>query len=214
MAAFGGSERERGSDNVFKGHYCEPKTPAVEGGSDPWVRIIGLMPSADQHNRDRAYSCSLCGRFDDQVRHLITAPGNLYICDGCVGICNAILARRRNQADRRPRRIRRRPAKVQSREQSVPAPGSAAAVERVREQYEDIVHLGKLRLEQINRVRHPAEYYCSIQEYVRELWARAGAVSTFAVNVGLVSPDQALQIIQDFLDEHPDIPREGPPNAP
>ena len=70
--------------------------------------------AADQHDRDRAYSCSFCGRAHDQVRHLITGPGNLYICEACVGACNAILARRRYQARGRLAGIRRRSATLRS----------------------------------------------------------------------------------------------------
>jgi ClpX C4-type zinc finger len=172
------------------------------------------MAATDRPERDRAYSCSFCGRAHDQVRHLIAGPSNIYICDGCVGTCNEMLARRRRQAGGRPTATRGRSAASRPKGKVATAPGSLAAVERVREAYEDIVRLGELRLEQVNRLRHPAERYCSMPEYVRELWARAGSVSTFAVNVGLIIPDQALQIIRDFLDEHPHVPREGPPNAP
>ena len=172
------------------------------------------MAATDRLDRDRAYSCSFCGRAHDQVRHLITGPGNISVCDGCVGICNEILARHRRQPGGRPTATRGRSAAPRSKGKVATAPAEPGAVERVREAYEDIVRLGGLRLEQVNRLRHPAERYCSMQEYVRELWARAGAVSTFAVNVGLITPDQALQIIRDFMDEHPHVPREGPPNAP
>lgn len=170
------------------------------------------MPAADRNEPSLAYSCSFCGRTHDQVAHLITGPGRLYICDECVGICNEILAERRNRAGRLPRKPRPRSPKAQLSQRKPVDPTSRAAVDLVREGYEDIVHLGKLDLTIINRVRHPAEQYCSAGEFVRELWARAGAVSSFAVRAGLISGDQALQVIKDFLADHPDAPSEGPPN--
>jgi predicted Fe-S protein YdhL (DUF1289 family) len=172
------------------------------------------MNPADRLDHDQAYFCSFCGRAHDEVRHLITGPGGIYICDGCVGICNETLAWHRGQAGRRPSTRRGRSAAPRQNAMVASDPGSTAAAERVRDAYEDIVRLGRLRLEQVNRRRHPAERYCSTEEFVRELWARAGAISTFAVNVGLITPEQALQIIADFLDEHPEVPREGPPNSP
>jgi RNA polymerase sigma-70 factor, ECF subfamily len=36
--------------------------------------------------------CSFCGKPPDQVRRLIAGPNFVYICDACVGKCNAILA--------------------------------------------------------------------------------------------------------------------------
>jgi ATP-dependent Clp protease ATP-binding subunit ClpX len=31
--------------------------------------------------------CSFCGKSVDKVGKLIAGPGDVYICDGCVGIC-------------------------------------------------------------------------------------------------------------------------------
>jgi ATP-dependent Clp protease ATP-binding subunit ClpX len=36
-------------------------------------------------------SCSFCGKSQDDVAKLIAGPG-VYICDGCVGLCDRILA--------------------------------------------------------------------------------------------------------------------------
>lgn len=36
--------------------------------------------------------CSFCGKDRDSVRRLISGPG-VYICDGCVQLCNEVLAR-------------------------------------------------------------------------------------------------------------------------
>ncbi len=172
------------------------------------------MVAPDQKDRSKAYFCSFCGHAHDQVPHLIPGPGNIYICSECVERCNAILAQSRDRRSGRVRKPRQRTAKVSPRNRTSPAAGPLNAVERVRETYEDIVYLSRLSLERINRHQHPAERYCSTQEYIRELWARANAVSSFAVRTGLISSEQALQIILDFQDEHPDAPREGPPNSP
>ena len=37
--------------------------------------------------------CSFCGKEQLQVRRLIAGPNGAYICDGCVVLCNEILAR-------------------------------------------------------------------------------------------------------------------------
>ncbi len=38
------------------------------------------------------YSCSFCGKGQDQVRRLIAGPGPVFICDECVTLCNEIIA--------------------------------------------------------------------------------------------------------------------------
>ena len=38
-----------------------------------------------------SWQCSFCGRGQQQVERLIAGPG-AYICDGCVELCNHILA--------------------------------------------------------------------------------------------------------------------------
>jgi ATP-dependent Clp protease ATP-binding subunit ClpX len=36
--------------------------------------------------------CSFCGRSQHSVEKLIAGPRGVFICDGCVGLCNAIVA--------------------------------------------------------------------------------------------------------------------------
>ncbi len=44
-------------------------------------------------NSDRpAYTCSFCGRGQEEINRLIAGPGNVYICDECVKLCQKILA--------------------------------------------------------------------------------------------------------------------------
>jgi hypothetical protein len=47
--------------------------------------------------------------------------------------------------------------------------------------------------------------YGSTLELVREYLHCAGAVSTFAVNVGLIAPEEAAQIIRDSSAAHPEM---------
>jgi ATP-dependent Clp protease ATP-binding subunit ClpC len=35
--------------------------------------------------------CSFCGKQEDQVRRIIAGPGNVYICDECVALCQQII---------------------------------------------------------------------------------------------------------------------------
>jgi len=39
--------------------------------------------------------CSFCGKGQDQVRKLVAGPGDVYICDGCVRLCNEIMSEAR-----------------------------------------------------------------------------------------------------------------------
>jgi ATP-dependent Clp protease ATP-binding subunit ClpX len=44
------------------------------------------------------YYCSFCGKSHDQVRRLIAGPGEIYICNECVDLCQQVVA----QEDRQP----------------------------------------------------------------------------------------------------------------
>jgi uncharacterized protein YlaN (UPF0358 family) len=80
-----------------------------------------------------------------------------------------------------------------------------AALDLVREEYENAARLNTVSLEKINRVRPPWKPYASIDQLVDEWLAMAGAVSTFAVRLGLISPEEAGQIIRDFFAAHPEL---------
>jgi ClpX C4-type zinc finger protein len=43
------------------------------------------------HRRSRTGACSFCGKHQDQAQRLIAGPG-VFICDGCIRLCNEILA--------------------------------------------------------------------------------------------------------------------------
>ena len=43
--------------------------------------------------RSQTRRCSFCGKEQLQVCRLIAGPNGAHICDGCVGLCNEILAR-------------------------------------------------------------------------------------------------------------------------
>jgi hypothetical protein len=79
------------------------------------------------------------------------------------------------------------------------------ALELVRERYEDAAQMRDANLESINQVRPPSLRYPSMDHVVYQWLAMAGAVSTFAVNVGLITSEQARQVIVDFLTAHPEM---------
>jgi ATP-dependent Clp protease ATP-binding subunit ClpX len=48
------------------------------------------MPGS-RRGRTQQYSCSFCGKSQEQVRRLIAGPGSVYICDECVELCHEIV---------------------------------------------------------------------------------------------------------------------------
>ena len=48
------------------------------------------MPTTKGSSRT-TYTCSFCGKNQDQVRRLIAGPGAVYICDECVELCREIV---------------------------------------------------------------------------------------------------------------------------
>ncbi|MDO9065677.1 MAG: AAA family ATPase, partial [Chloroflexota bacterium] len=44
------------------------------------------------------YFCSFCGKSQDEVRRLIAGPGEIYICNECVDLCQQVIV----QEDRQP----------------------------------------------------------------------------------------------------------------
>ncbi len=45
------------------------------------------------------YACSFCGKGREEVAHLIAGPNEVYICNECVALCNAILAEEDDPAE-------------------------------------------------------------------------------------------------------------------
>jgi len=83
-----------------------------------------------------------------------------------------------------------------------------AAIEQLREAYEDIYHLSTLSLESLNRGKAETAYR-SINEYTRELFARAGAIGSFAVRLGIIEPEDQLDAMYEFCDNHPEYAPKG-----
>ena len=75
----------------------------------------------------------------------------------------------------------------------------------VREQYEWAARMKHTPIERINRVRPPALQYRSPDEMVREWLACAGAVANFAHELGLITTEEAKQVILDFCAAHPEM---------
>ncbi len=49
------------------------------------------MPNAKGGKTGATYTCSFCGKNQEQVRRLIAGPGAVYICDECVELCREII---------------------------------------------------------------------------------------------------------------------------
>ena len=58
------------------------------------------MPEAEAtRTRKRVYRCSFCGKSQTEVKTLVAGPG-VFICDECVQLCQAIIAKERQPATR------------------------------------------------------------------------------------------------------------------
>ncbi|MFN0073302.1 MAG: ClpX C4-type zinc finger protein [Chloroflexota bacterium] len=180
------------------------------------------MPGSDSGS---VYRCSFCGAAHTETEYVINGPGNVFICSDCVAICNEKIERRKQVDALKPASGERlssnqpedpllhaRPELLDEADLPPTVIDNASAVERVKDIYLDIVNLGRLTLDQINRIR-PVEPYASHSDYVRELWTRATAVATFAILAGLITADQWMQINREISEEHPDIPTPGPRNV-
>jgi len=53
--------------------------------------------------------CSFCGRTPDLVERLIQGPGDIFICNECVELCNSILEREAAQRGKNPLKLKRVP---------------------------------------------------------------------------------------------------------
>lgn len=50
------------------------------------------MAKSGDKGRHSTLQCSFCNRSQEDVRKLISGPGDVYICDECVDLCNEIIA--------------------------------------------------------------------------------------------------------------------------
>jgi len=55
----------------------------------PRAEKPGERPRAEESGK--TYTCSFCGKSQDEVRKLIAGP-TVYICDECIDLCNDIIA--------------------------------------------------------------------------------------------------------------------------
>jgi hypothetical protein len=60
-------------------------------------------------------------------------------------------------------------------------------------------------LDAINESRPPTLRYHAQYELVREFVAQAGTILDFAVQLGLIDSDEAIQILRDAGTAHPDL---------
>jgi hypothetical protein len=92
----------------------------------------------------------------------------------------------------------------------LPAPGSIdvlrrRALELVDQRYADAASVATTDLDSVNTVRPPPMRYRSRNELVLEFVDKATAVATFAVNLELITPQQAEAAIKRFFEEHPEL---------
>ncbi|MEA2682697.1 MAG: ribonuclease / adenosylcobalamin/alpha-ribazole phosphatase [Chloroflexota bacterium] len=80
-----------------------------------------------------------------------------------------------------------------------------AAMDLVREAYYNAAHMATGDLKALNRRRPPGMRYESHRQLVHEFLLMAGAISTFAVQVGLVQPDELKAFLREFWAEQPDL---------
>jgi hypothetical protein len=92
----------------------------------------------------------------------------------------------------------------------LPAPGSIdvlrrRALELVAQRYADAASVATTDLDSVNTVRPPPMRYHSQNELVLEFVDKATAVATFAVNLELITPQQAEAAVKRFFEEHPEL---------
>ncbi|MFN0071505.1 MAG: hypothetical protein ACKVVP_08475 [Chloroflexota bacterium] len=68
-----------------------------------------------------------------------------------------------------------------------------------------VVELSALGLDRINRIYEPVDHFASLEEYQTRLLERAQAVSSFAVNVGLIRPGDARAIFDEMKRDYPEL---------
>lgn len=84
----------------------------------------------------------------------------------------------------------------------------------VQAAYNDAWDISRLPLEALNRVRPPDRAYRSHDEVLEVEASRATGLATFAVTLGLIAPEQALQMLVEFNEKHPDAGLELPATLP
>jgi hypothetical protein len=79
------------------------------------------------------------------------------------------------------------------------------AVDLIKFECRSVFELSQLGLERLNDMREPQLQLKSIDQY-REMWMlRAEGVSSFAVNVGLITSDEAEEIYLEMRRIYPDV---------
>jgi hypothetical protein len=79
------------------------------------------------------------------------------------------------------------------------------ALAEVNFAYESIAGMTSVPLDVLNRARPEAMRYQSVSQLVQKLTARASAMAALAVTLGLITPDQAGDVIRQFQERHPGI---------
>lgn len=72
------------------------------------------------------------------------------------------------------------------------------ALRLVRDGYQMAIDMQTVDLDRINRARPPELRYATRADLLRDFWHAAGAVATFAVQVKLISPSDAQEILRSY----------------
>jgi len=85
------------------------------------------------------------------------------------------------------------------------------ALALIRAEYDSVASFAKLPLETVNRGAPADLPYRSTDEVVDEWTSRATAMATFAVNLGVITREDAQELIVSFFERHPELLGHPPP---
>lgn len=77
---------QRIKEQIRKYEVAQRHFPTV----DEWCRYIGREES--MATEQKTYTCSFCGKSNDQIRRMIAGPKGVFICNECIEKCNEIIA--------------------------------------------------------------------------------------------------------------------------
>jgi len=79
------------------------------------------------------------------------------------------------------------------------------ALKLVRAEYECIASIASVPLPRLNRSRPASTAYRSIEDVIHEWAGCARAMAMFAVNLHLITPEQAVEVVREFRAHHPNL---------
>ena len=79
------------------------------------------------------------------------------------------------------------------------------ALEYLRKAYDQVGRMMTVKMSSLNKARPPSLQYRTRRDLLREFSSSAGAVSRFAVAMGIITNEDAAQILVEFSKAHPEI---------